>query len=1034
MRFLALGFLAISLVIPPAAYATTAQVNTLTNRNNISGYGGLWDKILDTTVNTIQFITDLKYHNNYAYPPSGTTFNDGAFKSPLTLIDRDLTIEGQGYSLNPINPNNTADFLNGFFILNPHMAPNDVSPSSGQVTPTPPATTVSITLKNLILKNCKVQGGNSYSYNPTTAGGIYTGGGAGLGAGGAVFVGPYTNVTLENVSIDQPTAKGGDAGDTPNALTGGTASSGAGLNGGNVGNSGVLSAAGLGGQGNGGAGGIGANGYSGAGAIRNSITAQRGGASVNISNYGGGGNLTGNDGDGGGIGATSGSLASGVGGGAGRPLSSSASGIQGGFGGGGSASGAGGSQGGKGGFGGGGGYCFNTGGNGGFGGGGSWAQNTVGTGGFAGGDSASGLLKGGGGAALGAGIFVYGKLTVQTLTGFNGGITNPTLIPGIGANPGKTFGSAIFIKDMGQLTFNLAANSSYKIGGSIAAEPTGSNGTTLPSITKTGAGTLIIDADSNEKYTGSQPNGSYTYTNVNLVPPMTVNQGVLQINNKDYLGDLTINSGATLQGSGTVGNTSVTVTNGTVIPTDTLHMNGDYTHNGGSFEGTISNGGGSQLTATGDIVFNNTTFNINVTGNPSNHTLLSGNSLTVTNPTYHITPNFYEPTLGGNGTLTLTNNNSNSTNSGGVAVATDVTDATSAAVNTLVNMSDGAEVEIDEEDFLPKTYLEAAELSIPYERPSLSFTTPHPLANPSQGKICLESLAHALAKKKPKSLKGDQNKLWFSPIYTQGKNKKTVHNEQSQDHSETLIAGLEHRDKSKEHIIGFLVGAGMGETESRANKFNNTKHQLLEGGLYGSFGVWKSLRCTVQGIYARTYSKNQRVANQQQGLLAHSNSEIETYNFSMILANKWKWNNFSLRANYGVSIGQSIRGAYYEKDAGIFNLKFPRLAVHTLEHSMGLGARQTFHLKDFSVKVTGMISYSYDAKDQTINDRVFVNSGPQGGVPIKIDKPGRQAFSPSLNLSVKHKPSNFKIDVGYKADLKENRTAQTFVLKLSTRF
>ncbi|MDB5357082.1 MAG: hypothetical protein JWN24_3535 [Phycisphaerales bacterium] len=166
-----------------------------------------------------------------------------------------------------------------------------------------------------------------------------------------------------------------------------------------------------------------------------------------------GGNGDGNyDSGGGGVGAD-GAMGSGGaddGGGPNPGLGDLFSDPNGGYGGGGAADWAQ-SAGGNGGFGGGGGNGFDTGGNGGFGGGGGGGGSSAGVGGFGGGDGiydvqGIGVLGGGGGGGMGGAIFNESgtvTLTNSTLSGNSAQGGNGAF----GANGGSAFGAALFARD-----------------------------------------------------------------------------------------------------------------------------------------------------------------------------------------------------------------------------------------------------------------------------------------------------------------------------------------------------------------------------------------------------------------------------------------------------------------------------------------------------------------------------------------------------------------------------------------------------------
>lgn len=145
-----------------------------------------------------------------------------------------------------------------------------------------------VTIQNMTIQNCIAKGGDGSN---TFQGGN---GGGGMGAGGALFV-YQADVTLANVILNTNNATGGNGGN-------GTGSSGGGGGGGGMGGNGGPNAVGGGGTGGGGLGGIG-------GALGLSSNAGSGGGGIGPN--GAGGNSNSNGSSGGGYGASSGGGAGG---------------------------------------------------------------------------------------------------------------------------------------------------------------------------------------------------------------------------------------------------------------------------------------------------------------------------------------------------------------------------------------------------------------------------------------------------------------------------------------------------------------------------------------------------------------------------------------------------------------------------------------------------------------------------------------------------------------------------------------------------
>jgi len=459
--------------------------------------------------------------NSITFLPSVT--GTIALASPLPIIQNNLAINGPGAAaLTVSGANSTRVFF---------------------------ADVGTIRISDLTLANGTAQGGPGGFSN---SGG---GGGGGLGAGGSLYVNKTANLTLARVVFQNSRAIGGNGGVSTTGISGG---GGGGL-GGNGGSS-FTGTSGAGGGGLYGGGGSSNGGTGGAGGGGQHFSG--GDSSFGPTGGGGGGTVSG--GDDGFFGGQGGFNAAGTivgGNGGSSPGQAGGNGLPGGGGGGGytdSPGGNGGTHGGGGGagtgmggnggdHGGGGGGFSGNGGNAGYGGGGG-GGTVGGTPGFGGGTGGSSDVGGSAGSAFGGAVFVRegGTLTLvdtdlpndNTVTAGTGGAA---VTPG--ANGGVS-GKGIFLNN---------TNLNYQINGNaiVQDEISGSGG-----ITKTGAGVLNIASINN--YTGGT----------------TVAGGILAVNGS-IIGQVIVNAGGTLGGSGQVG---PTIVNGNIAPGNSI---GALTVNGG---------------------------------------------------------------------------------------------------------------------------------------------------------------------------------------------------------------------------------------------------------------------------------------------------------------------------------------------------------------------------------------------------------------------------------------------------------------------
>jgi hypothetical protein len=414
-----------------------------------------------------------------------------------------------------------------------------------------------VTIEDLTIQNMIARGGNGGSLLGSGGSG---GGGGGAGLGGGLFVANETahgaaaagNVTLTNVTITSSSAIGGNGG--AGSVGGGGGGGGGGGMGGN--GAGALSTGGGGGFGGGG-GGFGGNAFGGG------LTAGAGGAGI-INGLPGGG-LGGNQ-------MTSGAGGASGGGGGGGGLASSGGGGGGGGGGIGGQSANNATQaGGNGGFGGGGGGGFATGGAGSFGGGGGGAGGAGGFGGGGGAGGAGGFGAGAGqsgaGAGGGGGLGAGGDIFVQagaSLTINGAGTLAGTVTGGSGggsAASGSAYGSGIFLNGDQSLTFSPGIGQTQTVSG-VIADMKGSGATGVGTIIVDGLGIVVLS-------------GSNTFTG-----GIHLNSGSLVLTN------------ANSAGFGSDGTGAGTITFGTSIIDPTIIIDvGDTPGAGGTFANTLDHFG-----------------------------------------------------------------------------------------------------------------------------------------------------------------------------------------------------------------------------------------------------------------------------------------------------------------------------------------------------------------------------------------------------------------------------------------------------------
>lgn len=480
----------------------------------------------------------------------------------------------------------------------------------------------SLTLQNLTLNQGLARGGNG-----ATAGGFSGGGGGGMGAGGAVYVDLGQTLTITDSLITNCTAQGGNGGSTGAGAAIGPGGGGASFTGANPAASKNASGTNGGGDnpgiyltGGGTTYGEGVTGYGGGtgGTGNGGIVGGTGGTTSSPAP----GNANGNGGycGGGGGGGMVGWAYQGGGGGNGGGTTFYGSGGGGGYGSGGGGSipvdGGRSGAGGGGGFGGGGGSGGATsisggGGGGGWGGGGGGGGGggAAGQGGLFGGSGGS--TFGGGGAGIGGAIFVGDSafLNIRSTVSNSVSISSNYLVSG-GPN-GSSYAQDVFLFKGAKLTFDGGAD--LLVSFAIQSDPTvGAPADSGVTVNKTGNSTVTLGAAS----TSNNYRGGTTITQGGLT--LTAN------GNLPSSGAISIAAAGTLNfsGSGAILTGSSSITNSGIVNINSanpISTSGSITNNG------VINVNAAFNTASGFSSLNNTGGSIQISNGA---TLTSGAAFT----------------------------------------------------------------------------------------------------------------------------------------------------------------------------------------------------------------------------------------------------------------------------------------------------------------------------------------------------------------------------------------------------------------------
>lgn len=275
--------------------------------------------------------------------------------------------------------------------------------------------------------------------------------------------------------------------------------------------------------------------------------------------------------------------------------------------------------------------------------------------------------------------------------------------------------------------------------------------------------------------------------------------------------------------------------------------------------------------------------------------------------------------------------------------------------------------------------------------------------------------------------------FWISPSYTMGKNKPTSSSGPSRDSFEMLLAGFEVLNEKTSQLVGVSLGGGIGDTKSRLDKDNASKHKSLILGAYHSMR-WGAPRWDVFVNVNHLFSDHTRVGTTGGRFIARGKDTTDTYVASTEFSYKLSTPDFLvLRPYYGLDYWHVNRGKYRESP-NADPLSRPRLGVDGFDHYIGFMLRKTWtHFENYSIRIQGDFWCAYDLSTAKQSDKVFaVKDGSSVQVPVAGF--GKQTFSPAITASVMNKETQSKYFVSYAATIQSKRISHQVLLKLQVSF
>lgn len=296
-----------------------------------------------------------------------------------------------------------------------------------------------------------------------------------------------------------------------------------------------------------------------------------------------------------------------------------------------------------------------------------------------------------------------------------------------------------------------------------------------------------------------------------------------------------------------------------------------------------------------------------------------------------------------------------------------------------------------------------------------------------------ETLLSIVDQSGPLDLSGNRDTtFWLSPVYTQGRNKKTPTTGASSDHMQLLLAGMEWKNPETKHVFGVSLGGGFGGSKSSVISGNRSHHKMVQGAFYNSLH-WDKLRFDAFLNVNRTFGHTKRVANVSEGIVVQSSPVTDTLGASAEVSYKVDLGDLMVvRPYYGLDYWYIMAHGYREKDNILYAQSHARMTSGGYDHYLGVSLRKTWmDFWNYALRVEGNIWYSRILHDVNLRDRVTAVDGG-GMISTKsIGGYGLGTLSPSLTFSLRHQETGTKYAISFGAALQDKRTSYQGLLKAS---
>ena len=129
-----------------------------------------------------------------------------------------------------------------------------------------------------------------------------------------------------------------------------------------------------------------------------------------------------------------------------------------------------------------------------------------------------------------------------------------------------------------------------------------------------------------------------------------------------------------------------------------------------------------------------------------------------------------------------------------------------------------------------------------------------------------------------------------------------------------------------------------------------------------------------------------------------------------------------------------MQNRYTERNAGSNSRTFGEQRDITKEVYAGIGLRHSWKVKQYDIKLTGVLEHGYELANDNTQQTMYTVNGPKQGFKLVQAGKGRHTNYVTAYTSVLNNNSKLKCVAGYKGSFQKYRTDHTFTLKAELRF